>query len=170
MVLPFSEATLRITYKPPSPHKRSFTIKCQTLADRTFTIPCTAQGIASHLAFSYNKISMPSTAPGNISTCSTTLKNTSTACRNFFFDIPKDAAIEICPQSGALYPGESVRILVNHNPGGHSCALLEDSHPIVHSISINLGTAILSMADHLILVQLMKAIRRPPARKSLMSL
>lgn len=116
-ILPQTEIKLQVMYRPLLPHQSRFSLKCYTLHDQLFKIPCTARGLAVNVALSHNKVTLPGTALGNVSSVSTLLENKSENTISFQFLPPIEDDIIVTPSSGHLGPAESVRIQVDHAPG-----------------------------------------------------
>ncbi|GMH41393.1 hypothetical protein BSKO_09303 [Bryopsis sp. KO-2023] len=115
-ILPFNSFTIEVFYQPSTPHKRSFSLKCQTLMDRTFAVPCIARGLATDLVFSHNHIQMPSTAVGDVSTSTTVLRNVGVAAKKWQLVVSQDSNLALSPAAGVLAADESVGIQVDHAP------------------------------------------------------
>lgn len=125
-LLPGDTLELIIRFRPLILGPQRFSVTCTTLADRTFTLPCRANGVSPAIELSANELVMPATALLDTSTVSTILRNTTDASCDYEFGLPVGSDVSLCPRVGTLKPRETVRLKVDYSPPES----LAEEHPL----------------------------------------
>jgi hypothetical protein len=116
ILLPQETKTVQVNFIPDFAGLHRFRLTCQTLALRTFKLPCTAKATQLPLSFTHNRVLIAATAIGSSTTISTVLRNTSKSPHQFSLEIPAESNITITPLAGLLQPASTERIQMSFAP------------------------------------------------------
>lgn len=117
-LLPGESVQRSVTFTPHAATLYSFPLPCtSSLAPaQPFKVPCVGMGALSPLLFSANRLELPATPLGSVSTATLLLKNVSSVPQSFEFALPDRHDLLISPSIDVIQPGKAATILVEFRP------------------------------------------------------